>query len=300
LLSSGGTLSGRESQALGLVDLACSERRAKIELRSTLDRLELRPAKPHAPLEQIGLAAERRAFAAWVPPAVAATPSTSPLNPIPPLPRTLGLLGDDANAAGLAAAFVLRGGRVVVAGKRSLIDDGIHDQMTRGFITPLEADQARTRVRSADNLEEFRTAGLVLVAAGSKPFRLATTVLPRVLVGVICPPHPGLPSSLPPDPIEEDGPASLGRLAAFPYPRRVVPIRFGGAGQITLVPTPTLDSDATTTLAAWLKSLGRNPIVVPTSHFLQRCQIPLLESAEESALPYHEKVRSRVPVASEV
>ena len=63
LVASGRTLSGREAQRLGLVDRACCERRAKIELRSFLDRLETRPRKPRPPAEPIGFAAERRAFA---------------------------------------------------------------------------------------------------------------------------------------------------------------------------------------------------------------------------------------------
>lgn len=62
-IESGHTLSGREALALGLVDRACSARRAKIELRTFLDELERRPRVPHRAPDETGLAQERRTFA---------------------------------------------------------------------------------------------------------------------------------------------------------------------------------------------------------------------------------------------
>ena len=61
-LDSGRTLSGREAQTLGLVDLAFCERRAKIELRTFLDELERAP-RVKLSRELVGLAEERRVFA---------------------------------------------------------------------------------------------------------------------------------------------------------------------------------------------------------------------------------------------
>jgi enoyl-CoA hydratase/carnithine racemase len=62
VIHSGRTLSGREARALGLVDRACCERRAKIELRTFLDELERSPRIPRR-VEPTGLAEERRNFA---------------------------------------------------------------------------------------------------------------------------------------------------------------------------------------------------------------------------------------------
>jgi enoyl-CoA hydratase/carnithine racemase len=62
LLESGRTLSGREAKAIGLVDHAFCERRAKIELRTFLDDLERAPGRKRRHPE-VGFAAERRAFA---------------------------------------------------------------------------------------------------------------------------------------------------------------------------------------------------------------------------------------------
>ncbi|MBY0457307.1 MAG: enoyl-CoA hydratase/isomerase family protein [Gemmataceae bacterium] len=62
-VASGATLSGREARAAGLVDRACCERRAKVELRTFLDELDLRPGAPERSADETGFAEERRAFA---------------------------------------------------------------------------------------------------------------------------------------------------------------------------------------------------------------------------------------------
>ncbi|HEY1187891.1 MAG TPA: enoyl-CoA hydratase/isomerase family protein [Gemmata sp.] len=62
-IESGATLSGREARASGLVDRAFCARRAKIELRTFLDELELRPRVPERTPDETGFAHERRRFA---------------------------------------------------------------------------------------------------------------------------------------------------------------------------------------------------------------------------------------------
>jgi enoyl-CoA hydratase len=62
LIDSGRTLSGREAQAVGLVDRAFCERRAKLELQTVLNELDRHPHKPRR-AQATGLAAERIAFA---------------------------------------------------------------------------------------------------------------------------------------------------------------------------------------------------------------------------------------------
>lgn len=63
LVQSGRTLSGREARRLGVVHEAFCERRAKIELRTFLNRCESRRWKPRCS-DAVGMAEERRAFAA--------------------------------------------------------------------------------------------------------------------------------------------------------------------------------------------------------------------------------------------
>jgi enoyl-CoA hydratase/carnithine racemase len=102
-VESGRTLSGREAHRVGLVDRVACARRAKIELRTFLDELELAPRVPEHRRDETGWAAERRLFA------------------------QLDLSGELPAAAQAPT--------------------DIDTLLTRGFITPLEADQLRASVK---------------------------------------------------------------------------------------------------------------------------------------------------------
>jgi enoyl-CoA hydratase/carnithine racemase len=252
LLTSGRTISGREALALRLVDLACCERRAKIELRTFLDRLEARPVKPRAPEELCGLAAERREFAQRVP-SVNEGAKLTAINPVPPFPSVIGLLGCDENASWIAADAALRGSSIVVCGNRGEVFAGIDIALARGFVTPLEAEQARLRVRSSDTLDGFDRAGLVFVAEDADPFRLAARVSTRSIVCVIRPTGTG-PLVAPP-----------GEVFAFPFPRRLVRVGFCEGNRIALFPNSATDADTLATLAAWLKPFSLEAVVFPVA-----------------------------------
>jgi enoyl-CoA hydratase/carnithine racemase len=254
LLTSGRLLSGREAKALGLVDVACCERRAKIELRTFLDRLERRPVKPLFPTEPTDLAAERRAFAATQWHRVAETPSRpGAVNPVPPFPEVIGLLGNDANAEHLAAEAVLRGGSVVVCGNRSGVFAGIARARSRGFVTRLEAEEAWRRVRSSDTLAGFEKAGLVFAAEGQNPFRLAAAVRPRTVVCVVRPAGTG-PLEAPPGP-----------PVPFPFSRRLVRVSFCERNRVALFPGTATDADTTAALVAWLRPFDLESVVFPVA-----------------------------------
>ncbi|HEX4613247.1 MAG TPA: enoyl-CoA hydratase/isomerase family protein [Urbifossiella sp.] len=208
LLATGRTLSGREAVRAGLADHAFCERRGRIELRTFLDTLERRGPRARERVELAGLAAERRAFAAATP-AFVTRPAIRPtVNPVPPVPDVIGLLSDDATAARLAAEVALRGGRVVVGGKRGEVTAGIAAALARGFVTPLEADQALARVTAGT---DFARAGLVLTD-GHVPQvgrRCVVGVLGRYSLPLIR--EAGkFPSSSPPFPLREGGPGGLG------------------------------------------------------------------------------------------
>jgi enoyl-CoA hydratase/carnithine racemase len=248
LLSSGRTLSGREARSLGLVDVACCERRGKIELRTFLDGLERRPVKRARPVELCGLAAERRAFS------VGARSVSDGLFPVahapgsdgkavPPFPSVVGLFGDDPHAARFVAEAVLRGGSAVVCGDRSAVFAGIELARARGFVTPLESEQARQRVRGGDTLDDFDRVGLVFVSGDRDPLRVASVVRPRCVVCVISPDRrPEMP---------------------FPHPRRLLRVGFRGPGQIALFPTEVTAPDTLAAVAAWLKPFGLMSVAFP-------------------------------------
>ncbi len=265
LVASGETLSGREARALGFVDVACCERRGKIELRTFLDRLETHPVKPLLS-ELSGLAAEREAFAAFAgageresgrvgekttvpsfsPPLRVSHSPTLDSAP-PPLPETIGLFGDDPNAARIVAEAVLRGGSAIVCGNRAPVFAHIETALRRGFITPLEAEQTRLRVRASDTLDGFDRAGLIFVAQGHDPFRLASVVRPRAVVCVVSSSH-SAPMPIP-----------------FPHSRRVIRIGFGDPGRVALFPKSNTVTDTTAAVTAWLKPFGFTAVVLPVA-----------------------------------
>lgn len=250
LVNSGETLSGREARSLGLVDRACCQRRAMIELRTFLDRLEARPVKPRVPVEPTGFAAERRAFAALQRHSSDRPHVHQTLNPVPPFPDVVGLLGEDPDVVGLLTEVALRGGEVVICGNRARVFAGIATAQRRGFITPHEAEQARLRVRASDTLAGFDRAGLVFVAAGHNPFRLAAVVQSRTVVCVVSPGQSRSPD---------------GRDVPFVFPRRLVRIGFCENNRLALFPGSATDPDTLATLTAWLGPFGFTTTVFPVA-----------------------------------
>jgi enoyl-CoA hydratase/carnithine racemase len=249
-LSAGHLVSAREARASKLVDAVCCERRASIELRTFLDRLELCPCKPRPPVESFGWAAERRAFAVAVPPPEEQAGLESLLNPLPPFPSVVGLFGENTAAARLIAEAVLRGSRGVVHGNRAQVFAAIDASLSRGFVTPLEAETARLRVAAVDHLDDFAAAQLVFVGEDQDAFHLAASVRPRTVVAVVRPPG-----------------CSSGELA-FPYPRRVVSLACTGDAA-TILPAVATAPDTTLTLSSWLRSLHCDVRVVqPASPML--------------------------------
>jgi enoyl-CoA hydratase/carnithine racemase len=270
LLTSGRTLSGREARSLGLVDHAFCERRSKIELRTFLDTLERRGGWKVRELAEVsGDAAERRRFSrvdvtrlrrpAW--------PRIAAVNPVPPFPAVVGLLGDDDTAARIVADVVLRRASAVVCGSADGVAAGIALALARGFVTPLEADQARARVTVTPDLAGFEDAGLVLTAEGEPLNELAATVRPRCVVAVSCDPSPG-PSPLrggenargaSPPSLSGKGAGGLG--LDLSHPRRVIGVRFRPPA-VELVRHSDTDADTVAAMAAWLAPLGFAPTVV--------------------------------------
>jgi enoyl-CoA hydratase len=135
----GGVVTAREARKIGLVDDAFCARRAKVELRGWLDRLLVNPRKRARPVPPDSLARERAAFRRSGPPAAATHPV-----PCPVLPGAVAVTGAGGPAARLVVELAIRGGTVVTSLSPS---DALAESVRRGRVTPLEADQARQRVR---------------------------------------------------------------------------------------------------------------------------------------------------------
>jgi enoyl-CoA hydratase/carnithine racemase len=252
LVSSRRTFSGREAKKRGFIDWVCCERRAKIELLTQLDRLETSPRKRARSPDIVGAAAERRQFAQrqWQPSAAVAA-SARLLNPIPPFPKTVGLLGNNPILDRFAADVALRSGSVVLCGERPGIFGHIEVAMRRGFITPLEAEEARRRIRASDSFAGFDRAGLVLVASGQNAFRLAAAVSPRAIVCIV------RGSAI------ESAVTSTSLAVPFPFARRVFHIDFCEANRVALFPDAATDPDAIVTVSSWLEPFEFTSVVFP-------------------------------------
>ncbi|MBX9579301.1 MAG: enoyl-CoA hydratase/isomerase family protein [Gemmataceae bacterium] len=255
LIASGELLSGREARGLGLADHAFCDRRGKIELRTFLDRLERRGWRPKPqPIPAEEDAAERRAFAER-PPTPAVAPALPPtLNPIPPFPAVVGLVGDDPALSRLAAEVALRGGEVLVCGSADGVRAGIAAARGRGFVTPLEADQANGRVKVGHDLTGFDRAGFVLASGGRQPpvswDDLTSAIRPRcVVAGVEQTPPPG------PLPRGRAGSVSDRRIGPPVAHAPGSPPHTRGRGP-RFIPLSPADPDAAAALAAWVRPLG--------------------------------------------
>ena len=173
------------------------------------------------------------------------------INPIQPFPDTVGLLGNDSIVDRLAAEVALRGGSIAVCGDRSGVFAGIATATARGFVTPLEAEQAWQRVRASDTLEGFDRAGLVFVVNGQRPFRVAAALSPRTIVCVV----------------RADGSGSLDAAREFampfPFPRRLLRIGFSETKRLAIFPTQLLMWTRFPQLAAWMKPFGFSSVVFP-------------------------------------
>jgi enoyl-CoA hydratase/carnithine racemase len=177
----GDVLTAREAQRAGLFDDAFSARRAKIELRTHLDRLQRRPHKRQErwlrwgrPSVTAGLAVERTAFRETLrsPAALEAVFTDQRHAPFLSFPRLIGMHDADDSIASLSVEIALRGAQAVVAtggegGISQVTDDisrALAEAVRRGRATPLEAEQARGRIRveaaSADAPTAPRTARL--------------------------------------------------------------------------------------------------------------------------------------------
>jgi enoyl-CoA hydratase/carnithine racemase len=250
-LLQGPPLVAREAVRAGLVDHAFSARRAKIELRTWLDRLQHRPFK--RPLgwrswfanSEKWLAQERiefrNAMRTFIP-LPDPEPSPETINPIPPLPARIGMLGTSAPLANLGIELVLNGHRldlIELPGLRSReqIERKLEAQLQRGRITPLEAEQARSRIAVHADANDLGSIGWFLCAAGVSAAPLESQLPPRA---ILCVPELELPRT-----------TSLARR-----PERVCGFQLQPQGCVEVILSEETTADAQATVTSWFRQLG--------------------------------------------
>jgi len=155
----------REAVSLGLADDAFCQRRAKIDLRTFLDGLLFRPRKRAVSVDVFGEAEERKRFRMAVRDGEAEAPELpafDPVNPIPVAPRRVGVLGRGPDLRRWVAEFALRGVPVMWM-PSATAPDPFAESLLRGRVTPLEAEQAASRVTPVSEPDDALTADLVLI-----------------------------------------------------------------------------------------------------------------------------------------
>ena len=160
-----GVVTAREAVQLKVFHDAFCARRARIETRQHLDRIQRDPRKPARRERWFGptlaekLARERARFA-----------RVSPVRGeevIGDVPETVGVWGLTDDSAAVAVEVAARGGRAVVVpieGDPASIDAAIRAGQSRGRWTPLEGEQARARVTLTGDARALR--GLPWVVPG--------------------------------------------------------------------------------------------------------------------------------------
>lgn len=229
-------ITAREATRLGVFDLAFCERRAKIELRTWLDQLQFAPRKPVSSWRswfidaEAGFAAERQAFRQAIREGMIIPEPT----PSPRPPKCVGLIGTQWGTSELAAAFSMRGVRVVWVNAPD-VRSIFREPLRRGRLTPLEAEQAGKRIHTTDDADALTACDLVILSDPHTDLAgmLERDLLPRT---VLCVP-----------------PAHLERVTLLASrPQRVVGLQIHGESAALT----DSDLDTVATVAGWLGAIG--------------------------------------------
>ncbi len=230
-------------RSLDIFDGVCCERRAKIDLQTWLDRLLANPKKRRAPWRSWfvdraeGFAEERRQFIRnWPKKPLNPWPAFDTILPISAFPNTVGLVGGGPRSAALAWEIATRGQRVI-----RLTDDATLVRPNR--LTPLELQQAESRISVAANASALARCGLVIVDdSGLSPAFLEHPLPARTILAV--------------------APADAARFAELAHrPQRVVGLEFAGDSLAVVYPQSDTTPDTMAALGTWLQRLGCQPVV---------------------------------------
>ena len=250
-LTGGAVVTAREALPLKLVDDVFCRRRAKIELRGWLDRLQARPRKARPTCDLAGpLAAERIAFRRAIRDdgvrqsladrAVNAVPPAdwgTPVNPVPPSPGRVGCVGADASR--WAVEFALRGGPSIVVGRSTevpaVVREALADAVHRGRATPLEADEAVRRMIIVSDVRELRSSPFIVATEVNESLAHLEAELP-----------PGTVLAVPRSRLHYD----------WARPARVVGLEVGVSSVVT--PSASTSADAAFLVATWAGRVCRD------------------------------------------
>jgi enoyl-CoA hydratase/carnithine racemase len=188
-LASGATLSAQEACQLGLVDHLLPPADGDRALSRFLQQLGPQPSKRPLPPCWLGLADERRRFAAWNPrlPLDGGTTGDSWMSSSP-FPHCIGVWGDIPALEDWLLEAIQRGTAVLSPPMAQRCQQRLADLEQRGFCTPWEKSLLGERLRSIRGIEDLAEAEVLFVAPQYQPWELVRWLAPTSLVVWVQPP----------------------------------------------------------------------------------------------------------------
>jgi 3-hydroxyacyl-CoA dehydrogenase/enoyl-CoA hydratase/3-hydroxybutyryl-CoA epimerase len=206
-----------------------------------------------------------------------------PTNPVPPVPRRVGIVGGGRLGASLARWFALQGREVVIqeASEPALavasqrLTELFGDAARQGYLTGLEAHNLGRTVGRTTTWNGFEEAGLVIEAVDEDPgvkrgvfHELEQRCRPRTVLATAS-------SSVRVEAIQAEL-RRPGRVAGLHFlaPVETVPV-------VELVRAPATQPDTIAALAGWLRTLGKTPVLVSDrpGRIVHRLILPYLSEA---------------------
>lgn len=251
-LTSGIPLSAREAFQLQLVDHLSFPSDGDNALSQFLEQFGHSLAKRPLPTAWLGLANERRRFAAWNPPlpSEGGGHSVSWGSPVP-FPRVIGVWGGIPAIEDWLIEAMLQGALVLVHSPEHHYQQHLERLEQQGFCTPQEKSLLLERLRPVDQPGDLAAAELVFLAPQYHPGELCRYFDPASLLVLV---QPVGRTPLPP---------MTPTYNTIVRPQRVVRLSFLHTRQVAVVPEEAVDEASLQRLVSWFQQGDYGVVVFP-------------------------------------
>jgi enoyl-CoA hydratase/carnithine racemase len=251
-LASGIPLSAREAFQLQLVDHLSFPSDGDNTLSQFLEKFGHSLAKRPLPAAWLGLANERRRFAAWNPPLPSEGGGHSAAGSFPiPFPRVIGVWGDIPALEDWLLEALLHDSLVLVHSPEQRYPQRLEWLEQRGFCTPQEKSLLLERLRPVDQPDDLAAAELIFLASQYHPGELCRYLDPASLLVWVQP--------LGRAPL----PAITQTYNTMVWPPRVVRLSALGPRHIAVVPEEAVEEASVQRLVSWFQQGDYAVVVFP-------------------------------------
>ncbi|MEJ5276963.1 MAG: enoyl-CoA hydratase/isomerase family protein [Thermogemmata sp.] len=251
-LASGIPLSAREAFQLQLVDHLSYPSDGDNALSRLREQFGHSLAKRPLPAAWLGLASERRRFAAWNPPLPPNVISDLAADGAPlPFPHVIGVWGDVPAIEDWLLEALLKGALVLVHSPQQRYRQRLDQLEQRGFCTSQEKLLLLERLRPVDHPDDLAAAELIVLAPQYHPGELCRRLDPASLLVWVQPAgHAPLP------PISQ-------AYNTIVRPQRVVRLSFLHSRHVAVVPEEAVDELSVQRLVSWFQQGDYGVVVFP-------------------------------------